>query len=346
MIVLLVGYYILDENNNQSDILYMEETVTPESGQSNVAVTDENVASKLKRPETGLSVFLGKQIDALKAEYGEPKRIDPTTYGYDWWIYNQNSNGYLQVGVESGKIVTIYVLGENIDINPFKIGETIEEIFSTVLIQTDIQFNYEGTSYRFELSEEDMNSKPLIQMGDMYVQLNIDKFTGLLSSVRFLDARTLIALRPYELMYRGELLKPKPVPEEAWPLIEESSQKQIFEITNILRKRYRIRQLVWDESVANVAYLHSKEMYDTNNPSNTAKQLGEVTDRLTNAQIPYDKAGEIIAANYIDAPAVMDGWLNSEHHRNSLLGEKFTHAGVGVYRKHFTESLIERNGEK
>ncbi|WP_248278515.1 CAP domain-containing protein [Bacillus sp. DNRA2] len=346
VIVLLAGYYIYDDNNKQSDILYMEDTATPELDQGKVTENSELVrTTKLQRPENGLSTFLGKQADAFKAVYGEPNRMDPSTYGYEWWIYNQNSKEYMQVGVESGKIVTIYALGENFNLEPFKVGETIEEIFSTFQIQTDIHFNYEGTAYKFELSEEDMNSKPLIQMGDMYVQLNIDKFTGSLVSVRYLDVKTLIVQRPYELMYRGELLEPMPVTDEAWPLIEQGSQKQIFEITNILRKRYHLPQLVWDDAVANVAYLHSKDMNDTNSLSHTSKQYGEVTDRLNNAQIHYDKAGEIIAANYIDAPAVIEGWINSEHHRENLLDEKFTHTGVGVYRKHYTQNLIETKEE-
>lgn len=324
----------------------MEETALQEFDQPNLPNTEEQGTAKLNRPETGLSVYIGKQIEEFKAVFGEPIRVDPSPYGYDWWIYNQNSKQYMQIGVESGKIVTMYALGENVDITPFKIGETIEEIFSTVLIQTDIHFNYEGTSYRFELSEEDMNSRPLVQMGDMYVQLNIDKFTGALSSVRYQDARTLIVQRPYELMYRGELYEPSEIPEETWNQIELSSQKQIFDITNILRKRYRVSQLQWNEEVAHVALLHSKDMHDTNTVSHTSEQFGELSDRLHIANISYEKAGEIIATNYIDAPAVMQGWLNSENHRKTLLDDKFTHTGIGVYRKHYTQNLIERKEEK
>ncbi|WP_246140792.1 CAP domain-containing protein [Bacillus marasmi] len=346
MIVLLIGYYILDENNNQSDILYMEETALEELDQPNVSSPEEQGSAKLNRPETGLSVYMGKPVDTIRNEFGEPNRIDPSSYGYEWWIYNKSSKQYMQVGVQSGKIVTIYALGEKVDILPFKIGETIEEIFSTVLIQTDIHFNYEGTTYKFELSEEDMNSRPLIQMGDIFVQLNIDEFTGTLSSVRYLDVRTLIAQRPYELMYRGVLIEPNPIQEEAWAQIELSHQKQIYEITNILRKRYNVSPLTWDEEVANVALLHSKDMYDTNTISHTSEQFGELNDRLNAANIPYNKAGEIIAANYIDAPAVMEGWLNSEHHRETFLDEHFTHTGIGVYRKHYTQNLIERKEEK
>lgn len=305
----------------------------------------EQGISELSRPENGLSALVGKQIEVLKSTYGEPNRIDPSSYGYEWWIYNGDGKQYMQVGVDQGKIVTVYAIGDKVDITPFKIGETIDEIFSSVLIGTDIHFEYDGTNYRFEMSEEDMNSRPLIKMGDIYVQLHIDKFTGTLSSVRFLDKKTLIVQRPYELVYRGELLAAEPILDEAWESIEEGSKLQIFDIMNIMRKRYRVDELSWDEQIARVAYLHSKDMNDTNIISHTSETFGELSDRLIAANVVYELAGENIAANYIDAPAVMEGWLNSEPHRENLLNPKFTHIGIGVYHKYFTQNFIQKKTE-
>lgn len=345
MIVLLFGYYFTEIDDNQSDVLYMEETASKDSNGENEQVASEKGIADLSRPEKGLSTLIGKQVDTLKSSFGEPNRIDPSAYGYEWWIYNNDGKKYMQVGVDQGKIVTLYAIGDKVDITPFKIGETIEKLFSSVLIGTDIKFVYEGTNYHFEMSEEDMNSRPLVKMGDIYVQLNIDKYTGTLSSVRFIDIRTLIVQRPYELAYRGELPENEPILDEAWESIEEGSKLQIFDITNIMRKRYRVSELNWDEEVARVAYLHSKDMFDTNTISHTSEQFGDLTDRLKTANVIYQQAGENIAANYIDAPAVMEGWLNSRPHRESLLNDKFTHIGIGVYHKHFTQNFIERKGK-
>ena len=99
----------------------------------------------------------------------------------------------------------MYAIGDKADITPFKIGQSVEEIFSHVSINPDVNLEYEGTSYRFEMSEEDINTRPIVKMGDIYVQLNIDKFTGLLSSIRYFDKRSLIMQRPYELVYLGQL---------------------------------------------------------------------------------------------------------------------------------------------
>ncbi|MBR3119412.1 MAG: CAP domain-containing protein, partial [Oceanobacillus sp.] len=41
-----------------------------------------------------------------------------------------------------------------------------------------------------------------------------------------------------------------------------------------------------------------------------------------------------------DAPAAMEGWLNSEGHREALLSNDYTHIGVGVHRLYYTQNFL------
>ena len=340
--VLSIGFYLNVSNDDKQELLYMEEQASPDSGSINNNLEDQ---SKVAQPQNGLSTLIGKNVAVLKETLGEPTRKEPSTYGYEWWIYNQNHETYLQVGVQEEKIVTIYAIGEKLDISPFVIGQSIEEIYTHVLVETEINLEIDGTSYRFELSEEDMNARPIVKMGEIFVQLYIDKFTGELSSVRFLDEKTLVYLRPYELVYRGTLLEVDPIEDSKWPVIEAGSRKQIFDLTNIIRARHQVPTLKWDEETALVAYGHSKDMFDSNSFSHTSKEFGDLKDRLETAEVSFQLAGENIAANYIDAPAAMAGWLNSKGHRESLLNKEFTHIGVGVYHKHYTQNFIQKTEE-
>ncbi|WP_442599372.1 CAP domain-containing protein [Neobacillus sp. D3-1R] len=273
---------------------------------------------------------------------GKPARIDPSYYGYKWYIYNAEYDQYVQVGVEDNKVVTIYVIGKDIDAAPFKIGQPIEKIFSTVFIETNINIDLDNSSYRFELNDTDVNMRPLIQLDNIFAELYFDKFTGKLSSVRFIDPSTLIKQRPYELVYRGELLEPKPILETEWDAIEKATERQIFDLTNILRIRHKLEPVLWDDETSKVALGHSKDMFETTNFSHTSEKYGELSDRLKTANVVYQLAGENIAANYIDAPAVVEGWLNSKGHRETLLSEEYTHLGVGVYHKYYTQNFIQK----
>jgi uncharacterized protein YkwD len=298
--------------------------------------------SSQKRPTEGISILVGEDINVLEKHLGRPARMDPSYYGYVWYIYNVDHDRYLQVGVENGKVITIYAIGKELDVAPFKIGQSIEEIFSTVFIETNIDIELENSSYRFELNDTDVNMRPLIRLDDIFAELYFDKFTGTLSSIRFLDATTLIKQRPYELVYRGELIEPKPIEETEMALIEKATEQQIFDLTNILRLRHQLETVQYDPKISEVALGHSKDMFETENFSHTSEKFGELSNRLEAADVFYQLAGENIAANYMDGPAVVEGWLNSKGHRETLLNKEYTHLGVGVYHKYFTQNFIQR----
>lgn len=315
---------------------------SPQEDKSLAKDTSEDINSKMEVPTEGLATLIGKDVAAMEQYLGSPNRIDPSAYGYDWWIYKKDLSEYIQVGVKDDRVVTLYAIGSNVNIAPFEVGQKMQEIYSFVPIEPTIDLDYEGSSYRFELTENDMNLRPLVRMGDFFVQINIDKFDGIVSSVRFMDAETLIKLQAYEFVYVGELLEVNSLELGNEVEVSEGSQKQIYDISNVMRARYNLEPLEWDQQVSEVALAHSIDMFETEDFSHTSEKYGELADRLDAGEVFYQIAGENIAANYADAPAVMEGWLNSKGHRETLLNESFTHIGVGVYKKHYTQNFIQK----
>ncbi|MCM3708685.1 MULTISPECIES: CAP domain-containing protein [Cytobacillus] len=336
-IFLAAGFYIDIGRKEKGEILVSQENTIKDMDNK-----ENNLSSNTGFPEKGVISLMGKSVEALKKSLGEPSRVDPSFYGYEWWIYNKSGTEYIQAGVSNNKVVSLFTTGEDSDISPFRIGQPIGELYSSVFFETEFSLKVKDSSYRFELSEDDLNTRPLVMVGEYYAQLNIDRFTGTLSSVRLMDAATLIKIRPYEMVYRGELLVP-PLPSPAFEDdVERAKEKQIFEITNVIRVSHHLQPLKWDDQTAVAALAHSKDMYETKDFSHTSKTYGDLADRLEAADVSYEAAGENIAANYTDAPAVVEGWLNSKGHRDSLLKEEFTHLGVGVYKKHYTQNFIKK----
>ncbi|WP_246197152.1 CAP domain-containing protein [Cytobacillus depressus] len=285
---------------------------------------------------------MGKTSADLVNQFGKPVRIDPSLYGYEWWIYAINYDQYFQAGIKDNKVVTLYAAGSEVHIPPLKIGQSASEIYSKMVFETNISLDLNDSSYKFELSEDDLNTRPLMMIGNVFAQLYIDKFSGTLSSIRLIDAETLIKQHPYEMVYKGTLLE---VVDEALineEEVERGKERQIFDITNVFRVRSHLEPLEWDEQTAQVAWAHSKDMFESEQFSHVSNEFGDLADRLETGNVFYQIAGENIAANYMDAPAVMEGWLNSKGHRESLLNEQFTHLGVGVYKKHYTQNFIEK----
>ncbi|PLS06428.1 CAP domain-containing protein [Neobacillus cucumis] len=344
VVFLTIGFYVsINDKNDDSKVLIKEDhtsemqpSMPQESGKPTGSQTP------LEKPKEGLALFIGQDASSLEKEFGTPIRIDESMFGYQWYIYNQNYNRYFQVGVENKRVVTIFALGESLDVAPFEIGQPVEEIFNTQFFDTNINLELNGSTYRFELNDTDLNLRPMVRMGDIYVQLYIDKFTGNLSSVRFLDAETLVKQRPYELVYRGQLIKPPVLSEDTLNLVERSTGQQIFDITNALRIRHKVKPLIWDDKTAEAAFEHSRDMAENNDFSHTSKKFGDLANRLKTAKVAYQTAGENIAANYTDGPAVVEGWLNSKGHRDSLLSKEYSHLGVGVYDKYYTQNFIRK----
>lgn len=285
--------------------------------------------------------LVGQSYLTIEERFGLPDRIDPSAYGYNWWVYHDSfEDGLMMIGIDNTIVVTVYYIGTSERTSPFIIGTPYEELNEQFNFTNNVSFNYERNSYQFQLTGEELKSRPLIQVEDFFVQLYFDTYTQLLSGVRFLDTETLIKHQPYSVHYRGELIEPKELTLSEWKKVEEGSALHVFYITNEIRKRHDLDEFHWHSETANVAYEHSKDMMLSGKFSHISDQYGTLANRLERNGVLFQFAGENIAAYYVDGIASVEGWLNSEGHREALLYENFTHLGVGVYQKYYTQNFI------
>ena len=120
----------------------------------------------------------------------------------------------------------------------------------------------------------------------------MDKFEGTLSSIRAFDVPTLIKQRPYEVVYRGTLIEPKALTESDWKKLSKANEKQIFDITNVIRARHGLSELTWDEGVSKVAYGHSSDMKEHHYFSHVSETEGTLKDRLEKEKSILSRRGK------------------------------------------------------
>jgi len=301
----------------------------------------------LPRPETGLSTMIGKSSEELLKLYKEPNRYDQSVYGYQWWVYNQDPSRYMMFAVNTSGIVTqVYTNAKESDISPYKIGQTLEDIYSMTIIESEVNASIENNIYTFTMSEEDMNTRILTKFDNIFAQLYMDSENGELSGIRYMDSHTLVIHRPYEMSFVGELLSP---PSPTSYLIEESNKAsavQLNDLLNVFRLNNEVPSLMEDESVNLVAMQHSEDMYTESYLSHESPTKGSLEDRLENEGIVYENAEENIATSYIDAIEAVHGWLNSSTHRNYMLDEAYTTVGSGTFVNYYTQIFIEKENEE
>lgn len=330
IIFCVVGFYLFENNESTNDKL----------NEQSYLVNSRNNTYEI--PQTGILSLMEKGVQEVIALFGEPTRVDLSAFGYEWWIYDNSEDKYMQVAVQNEQVVSIYALGTDLVLEPFAIGQRIDQLYQTFNPEITVDVEYNDTSFQFELSEEDLGMRPLIKIGDVYAQVYIDKFTGLVSSVRFMTDEVLVLQRPYEMIYRGELPEATDLQEDEWALVDQGNEQQILSITNIIRDRFALNKVMWDEETAEVARLHSLDMFENKFFAHESPDNGNLSDRLDKGEVVFQGAGENIAAKYVDGVAAFEGWLNSKGHRDTLLNKDYTDLGVGVYRNYYTQNFISK----
>jgi uncharacterized protein YkwD len=128
-------------------------------------------------------------------------------------------------------------------------------------------------------------------------------------------------------------------------------ERRAFELINSERQRRGLRPLVMDGSLTRLARYHSENMARGGYLSHTDRQGLDLRGRADVLGLHNWKAiAENIAYNqgYKDPTAfAVERWMVSEKHRENIMNDEYTHAGVGVVRAsdgtyYFTQVFMRR----
>lgn len=299
------------------------------------------VAKKIEfHVEDGVFSLMGQSVADIVEALGEPKRKDPSAYGYTWWIY-EGQGVYMQLGIEKNKVQTIFATGDLLESPPLLIGTDYEKVAEQFPFQKKVTYQKGISHYSFLLNENDIKIQPLIALSDdLFVQCYFDTYTNKLSSLRIANGDILTRQRFYEMEYRGTLPSSPDLSDTDWEKVERGMEEQIFDLTNMYREIHDVPALQWERDLSEVALLHSKDMFEQQYFSHQSLDGRGLKERIEERNLYYLAAGENIAAQHLDAPAATEGWLNSEGHRETLLSDQYNFLGVGVYRLYYTQNFL------
>lgn len=334
----LFVYLQNSENPYLKDTKMGEKNIINQNDQKETIEKNININYK-----TTMDKYMGLTKENVVKNLGLPQRIDKSSYGYEWYVYNLDYKKYVQIGIMDNKVVTLFAIGEEVPLSKIKMGASYETVKKQYELKDEYSFFYKMNRYTFKMNEQNKKVFPLSKVDNNWAILYFDKFENKLSAIRYVNSDILLKMRPYDLFYNGKLPEYQTPNSLTWSEIEKGEERQIFEVTNVIRKQFLKKNFKWNEKVAQVAKLHSKDMYDHNYFDHVSPYTGTLADRLKNGNIEYRLGGENIAAKYTDGLAALEGWLNSEGHRKALLSDEFEELGVGNYEKYFTQDFITKN---
>ncbi|HQU85794.1 MAG TPA: CAP domain-containing protein [Pyrinomonadaceae bacterium] len=128
-------------------------------------------------------------------------------------------------------------------------------------------------------------------------------------------------------------------------------ERQVFDLINQKRREFGLKPLVWNESTARVARMHSENMATYNFFGHRGLDGKAVSGRADSIGLTkWRGIGENIASlRGYQKPMeqVITCWMNSPGHRENLLREKWRESGVGISRGsdgtyYFTQVFLKK----
>ncbi|MFA9458396.1 CAP domain-containing protein [Halalkalibacter sp. AB-rgal2] len=121
---------------------------------------------------------------------------------------------------------------------------------------------------------------------------------------------------------------------EEQPEVKERASNQDFErqvvaLTNEERKKHGLADLEIDNKLMDAARMKSNDMQTNDYFAHESPTYGSPSEMKQHYGIDFRASGENIAHGYSSPEAVVNGWMNSEGHRQNILREEYTHIGVG-----------------
>lgn len=258
--------------------------------------------SKISAVKIGIS-----EKDVIKI-LGNPQRKDLSEQGYTWYVYNENLEKYIMVGIKENKVVAIYTTNNEWNVSDIKIGEYLEEEYLDTYMDS-------------------MKKVP----GLVYTYVFLDTFSEDKVSSILISEKSLV---------RGDYSN--------IAQLELAFEEQITDITNVFRLRHGVNPLRTDQILSMSSSLHSQDMAERDffahanpegeGPTDRAKTLGFTRGVGENIACGYDNAIMATEAWY----------NSKTGHRNNMLSADYARIGVGyshrldgnkIYKTYFTQNL-------
>ena len=113
-----------------------------------------------------------------------------------------------------------------------------------------------------------------------------------------------------------------------------SEELRIYELINNRRRKSRLRQLEWDDDIAEMARRYSADMARGNFFSHHDRRGRSVVDRAQNFGLRgWTTIGEnlFFCEGYGEfSNLAVNGWMKSSSHRKNMLNPQWTRTGIGI----------------
>ncbi|WP_265457412.1 CAP-associated domain-containing protein [Enterococcus sp. HY326] len=190
-------------------------------------------------PTEGFAIYLNQGISRLNEEFGAPIAAQDTGFGYSIATYEDPvRNIFIEANIKNDTVMAIKVAGDSSDrIAPFHFGMDLTDLTSVTTLFSNFDFDYNEQPVSVELSEEDMNYRPLVAFdNDTFAILFFGQQNGQLYGMAYLNQEMLLQIMPYQ--WNSEPLtgyQTAELADEQWAAIDTANSARGISLVNYLR---------------------------------------------------------------------------------------------------------------
>lgn len=293
----------------------------------------------------GKRLSIGMSAEELIRALGEPSRREPTLYGYDWWVYFV-PDGLLLAGVTDARIAAVYTDSRLWRIAGSAPGDSFEALSALHMLRENVSFSHQQADITIYHEADVMLERPLVITNENAVTFYLDTARSReISAIRIMDLTSFLATGGYSMRWRttaGRRLDfGIPVLTDAQRRNALAGQERIMlDLVNSFRIKNNRSALLWHAALADVAREHSHDMFRNNFFSHHSANTGSPADRVRRANIDNFGVGENLVVGTPDAIDAHHGLINSPGHRENMLFRNYTHLGVGIVERYYTQKFM------
>ncbi|MBM7866796.1 hypothetical protein GTO89_04120 [Heliobacterium gestii] len=298
-------------------------------------VADAGMAYSQSQDLAVFGLRLGDGLERARFLLGEPRRIDPGEYGFNWWVYNSDPARLVMVGIGEGRVRALFTAAQAVTVGGVAMDAPRTAIEARYPLKATVKAQIPEGEVEFRLSDQDLKERPLWTDGEKAVIFYLDSAReGRLAGILLIESDLLKAETQYS--YQAKVkpgmtpLRAKTPGGEELQKLTRGYERQVLDLTNAIRLSRKSGTLLWDEDMVEMARSHCRDMADNRFFSHDSPTKGSYDQRVTRSGVPYRIAGENLARGHVDAIQAAYSWLNSPEHRENLLSNEFRALGAGV----------------
>lgn len=270
---------------------------------------------------------IGDAASDVRLTLGNHKDRLQSQYQFDWFVYHQKYQDYVQIGMYDDEVVAFYTNSDQFFIDQISTNSTKEDVQKALGLPVS-SIVRGSRSYQYHQRDE----WDLYLLNDMY-------YTTFFYDLYNQNKVTAIHMvrKDYELALPGYY-------GTASESLRKAYERQLFHLVNATRVKHQIMPVFLNDSTSLIARAHSEDMAGNDYFDHYNLQGKSPFDRLKEGGQNYRYAGENLAVGQFSAIFAHEGLMNSNGHRRNILNGQFQQIGIGVAfqenRPYFTEKFI------